>query len=96
MEAIPLCQSLGETCSLGRLVNERWVMIERLGYSRRSRNRYLVTTGSTLLDVFLPEGTWRSVFLRVSGSASLEEYRLTGDEIGHVGPRLAQGIGDGV
>src|SRR5207245_1678881 len=55
--------------SLERLVNDALGEVERLGYSRRSRNRYR-TTWEHLIE-----------FSSELAVRFLEEYRLTGDEI---------------
>ena len=65
--------------SLERLVNDALGEVERLGYSRRSRNRYR-TTWEHLIEFSCQKGLGDQ-FSSELAVRFLEEYRLTGDEI---------------
>ena len=65
--------------SLERLVNDALGEVERLGYSRRSRNRYR-TTWEHLIEFSCRKGLGDQ-FSSELAVRFLEEYRLTGDEI---------------
>ena len=65
--------------SLERLVNDALGEIERLGYSRRSRNRYR-TTWEQLIEFSCRKGLGDQ-FSSELAVRFLDEYRLTGDEI---------------
>ena len=65
--------------SLERLVTYALGEIERLGYSRRSRNRYRATW-EHLIEFSCREG-FGDQFSSELAVHFLEEYRLTGDEI---------------
>src|SRR5437667_1578348 len=75
----PISQNL----SLERLVNEALGEIERLGYSRRSRNRYRVTW-----EHFIEFSGREGLGDQFSGELAvrfLEEYRVAGDEMDLLG-----------
>jgi pyridoxal/pyridoxine/pyridoxamine kinase len=79
---------ISRNVSLEGLVNDALGEIERLGYSRRSRNRYR-TTWEHLIEFSFRKGLGD----QFSGELAvrfLEEYRVTGDEIDMSGQRLAQ------
>src|SRR5206468_9158473 len=70
---------ISRNVSLERLVNDALGEIERLGYSRRSRNRYR-TTWEHLIEFSCRKGLGDQ-FSSELAVRFLEEYRLTGDEI---------------
>jgi site-specific recombinase XerC len=72
--AFPISRNL----SLERLVTDALGKIERLGYSRRSRNRYR-TTWEHLID-FSGRSGLGDQFSEELVARFLEEYRLTGEE----------------
>ena len=65
--------------SLERLVTDALGEIERLGYSRRSRNRYRATW-EHLIEFSCRKG-FGDQFSSELAVRFVEEYRLTGDEI---------------
>ena len=70
---------ISRNVSLERLVNDALGEIERLGYSRRSRNRYR-TTWDHLIEFSCRKGLGDQ-FSSELAVRFLEEYRLTGEEI---------------
>src|SRR5205807_6028069 len=68
-----------ENLQLARLVADALVEIERLGYSRRSRNRYRATW-EHLIEFSCRKG-FGDQFSAELAVRFLEEYRITGDEI---------------
>jgi site-specific recombinase XerD len=70
---------ISRNVSLESLVNDALGEIERLGYSRRSRNRYR-TTWEHLIEFSCQKGLGDQ-FSSELAIRFLEEYRLTGDEI---------------
>ena len=70
---------ISRNLSLERLVSDALGEVERLGYSRRSRNRYR-TTWEHLIEFSCRKGLGDQ-FSSELAVRFLEEYRLTGDEI---------------
>ena len=70
---------ISRNLSLEHLVRDALGEIERLGYSRRSRNRYR-TTWEHLIEFSCRKGLGDQ-FSSELAARFLEEYRLTGDEI---------------
>src|SRR2546422_2019581 len=70
---------ISRNLSLERLVTNALDEIERLGYSRRSRNRYRATW-EHLIEFSCRKG-FGDQFSAELAVRFLEEYRITGDEI---------------
>jgi hypothetical protein len=70
--------AISRNLSLERLVTDALGEIERLGYSRRSRNRYRATWEHVI--EFSCRNGLGGQFSGELGARFLEEYRLTGEE----------------
>jgi hypothetical protein len=75
--------STSENLQLGRLVAEALVEIERLGYSRRSRNRYGATWKHFI--EFSRRKELGDKFSADLAARFLEEYRVRDEEVDELG-----------
>ena len=73
-------QAHSERLQLGRLVSDALVEIKRLGYSRRSRNRYRVTW--EYLIEFSRQKQLGDELSADLATRFLEEYRVKNEEVG--------------